>query len=530
MRLARNATNGKIRDDEKVPDEHGKIIVLRGGQHPPFLKNDNPWRGLARHDETVPFLITRDGPPCPDELPPCSPPPARKFRAKALIWDKATQWKALFQTMQENGCNLLRVWATGGTVVYPEAAGQVPFDLYPFVAAKDGGAWKWKVYDAVEHGLWNTDFFDRLTAFVDAANANGVCIQFSLFNYFDLDRDRSSTFQAWGRSPWNPTLSFEPQTRPPDVPKGKTWGEFKLVNVKYSNPNVEDKPATRNIFFIKPENRLRDSQLALLRQLVRALKHKGNVIFEVMNEPGDATDEEMSRFNSEMVGEIDRVIAEINTAEGTRWKPLISVNASLISGGKFDVDWWRTNSATVANFERVDIISYHSLTGFDTFKLVSGCGSTTLAVPRTDPESIRLRVAKHKADQLNRPQDRKALMFSTDAARIDGLDHVFCDSANPLNKVSMRVRDGQIETGVTASAHLGAASESDAAETAADVETTAASSAQRQLALRSDLGDWAFWCFKHSLGPNYGLFHFHNQSSFEMSFQRISKAWRDANG
>ena len=91
----------------------------------------------------------------------------------------------------------------------------------------------------------------------------------------------------------------------------------------------------------------------------------------------------------------------------------------------------------------------------------------------------------------------------------------------------MNVRDGQRET--TRSASTPAPAANLTPEEEARLEIAAATIEQRQKALKSDLRDWAYWCFRHAL-PNRGLIHFQNHSSFEWGFRRISEAWQRAGG
>jgi hypothetical protein len=523
MNLSRNPATGKILNDPTggTPEDR-RPIVLRGGHYHLFEKNNTAWRGFARPDNNVPFEVTYNGPPCPTNPAAC-PTAVPNQRAKALTWTGENNWKRLFDTLQnDTNCNLLRVWVMGGTGIYPPTPGEGPFDLYPFVAAKDGGVWKWKVYHAVgvapDKAEWNENFFTRLADFVDEANRRGVCVQLTLFNFFDFDDVDADRFKAWSASAWNPAMSFDP-------PGQRGWGLRNLVN-----PGI-DTPSERNKFFIKQasDSALRTVQTRLVAKIVGSLRNRNNVIFEVMNEPRQASAEELSRFNSDMVAAID-------AAAGGSWRPLVSVNASQLPGRpspegvEFDTDWWRANSATVGRFDRVDILSYHALTGYESYAAVQGCGKS-LSVPHTEPFSIPKRVRRHKNTQL--ADDKKALMFSTDAAVItypeDGkthtLTHDYCDSQNAGAMISMSARDGQIDTGLDATQFDLLADLTPEAEARLENDIVT----RRQTALKSDLGDWAYWCFKLALANN-GLVHFQNHSSFRKAFEKIFEAWRQAGG
>jgi hypothetical protein len=490
LKLNRDKITGKILDD-KTP------ITLRGGHHDLFIKSNKAPRGLARPDEEAAFIVEYTGAPCVGSPPKCLPPPKEtRFLAKELVWSDANKWEQLFGVLRDTKCNLLRVWVMSGTPVYPPKPGEVPFDLYPFVPVKVGAQWKWKVSDAVEHDVWNQPFFDRLADFAAKADRRGVCIQLTLFNYSDFEddtNDKEDTFKTWSQSPWNPALSVNPA----DDTK---WGATHLV--------IGATPRARNIFFIKPGNGLRQVQKALLRKIMTTLKGRGNIIFELMNEPRDATDKDVARFNSEMILAIHAVAADI----GWTPLPLISVNASRApSEPQFDTDWWREHSTKgrpdfVESYELVDIISYHGMTGFDNFAGVAAC-RRFLSVPRVDPTSMQERINLHKEAQEGRAE-KKALMFSTDAARIGAFEHKYCGGTRADHMLSMEVRDGQIDTKYDSKS----------------------SDPPEQQAVKSDLRNWAFWYFSHALSPfnnHGGLIHFQNHSNFESSFRKILTGYEE---
>lgn len=490
MQLTRDTRTGKILDD-------GTPIMLRGGHYSLFTKDGKPRRGLARPGKETAFVVNYNGAPCVVNPPRCPPQPTPPGHlARKLTWSDENRWQQVFGFLKARKCNLLRVWVMGGTDVHAVPAGVDPFDLFPFLPVNRRGVWKWQVYHAVELGQWNNAYFDRLAAFADAANAAGVCLQVTLFNYFDLTNETPTmTFRTWSQSPWNPKLSDHPSTHP-------EWGNNHLVNPPAGSP-----PAARQSFFIKPANRLPRVQRALINKVVQTLQGKGNIIIEVMNEPR-APFPELSLFNS-------NVIDRIRDAAGA-WTPLISVNASRPqnSAPVFDTDWWREHSLPgspgfVPNYDRVDILSYHGLTGFDNYAGVEGCKvgevSRKFSVPPVDPASIQARINQHTRAQQGRPE-KKALMFSTDAARIDALEHLYCDVERPGAKLDMHVRDGQIDT------HLDHAS----------------AEPRQQLALKSDLRNWAYWCFTRGLGANLGRIHLQNHSEFQRSYFQMFTAWQAA--
>jgi hypothetical protein len=494
MQLTRDTRSGKI-FDEGPPR---RPIMLRGGHYSLFTKDGRPRRGLARSGKgpDVPFVVNYKGEPCVVNPSVCSPLPTQPGRlARELTWSDANRWQQIFDVLKARNCNLLRVWVMGGTEVHAVPPRIDPFDLFPFRPVKRGRVWKWQIYHAVALREWNDAYFDRLAAFAAAADAAGVCLQVTLFNYFDLTNESSGmTFLAWSQSPWNPDLS--------DNPSGNDrWGVNHLVSPS------DGSPPRRQSFFINPTNKLETVQMALLNKVVQTLQGRGNIILEVMNEPRVAPFADLSRFNS-------KVIDWIRAAAGA-WTPLISVNASrpAKSGHDFDTDWWREHSQPgspdfVPNYDRVDIISYHGLTGFDNHEGVEGCKvgnvSREFSVPPVDPASIQARINRHRRAQQGRPE-KKALMFSTDAARIDALEHLYCDVERPGAKLDMHVRDGQIDT------HLDHAS----------------AEPREQLALKSDLRNWAYWCFSRGLGNDLGRIHLQNHSEFQRSYYQMSTALQE---
>jgi hypothetical protein len=484
--LSRNRLSGKILDD-------GKEIVLRGGHYDLFVADKKPDKGLACPDGNTPFELPYNGAPCPPNrnLPECLRAPTNpRSCAKMLKWsDQTLTWKAFFHHLGTHKINLLRIWLTNGTRV--SADGREPQDLYPFVSVERNRVYKWQVHQAVVRGQWNVEYFNRLTTFADAAALAGVNLQICLFNYQDfVNVTDEGNFRAWTHSPWNNDLSDNPAGAP-------EWGNRHLVN-------TTDADRARQTFFISPTNNLQVVQKAFVKKVVQVLKGRGNIIFEIMNEPRSAHDK-MAVFNS-------NVINWIREAAGA-WRPLISVNASNRPANtvKYDVDWWKEHSTAsstphVENYDDVDIISYHGLTGYNTLE-VQGCNQT-FNVPPVSPQKIRARQVRHQ--QVHRQgADRKALMYSTDAVLskpIRVLTHLFCDSQHQGASLEMQVRDGQIIT------KLGNNS----------------TEPEAMLALKSDLQNWAYWCFIRGLGTRLGTIHFQNHSGFHSTYRLIDLAYQQA--
>jgi hypothetical protein len=465
INLTRDSLDGRIKSNNAS-------IILRGGHYWIFREGDNPPRCLVKPGETLPFKVQYNGTPA------CQ---TTSFPVQELLWQPGGDM--LFTHMKSMNCNFLRLWLTGGTEVI--GADLKPLDLTPFVRVKVGAQWKWQVYNAVVNNVWNEEYFRRLNAFAAAAENAGVVLQISLFNYLDLARRfDGGNFRAWCRSPWNPELSDHPATLP-------NWAKNHLVNVGgtflCSDPVNNTAENARQAFFLAPTNQLRSVQQALVRKVVQTLAGRTNIIYEIMNEPR-GTHQQAAQFSSLVTGWI------LNAA-GVARRPLVSVNASNLSlAGVFDVDYWRDNQATIPNYDKLDAISYHGLTGYNAAGQ-SVCGKAA-SVPLVDPASIRARFNKHRQGHKT-----KSLIYCTDAART-GL-HTFPGAGG--GEYELQTRDGQIFTNYP----------------------NVNSDPPAEQRVKSDLQNWAFWCFSVGV-PNAGMAHFQNHSLNQVSYRRIGNALNEA--
>jgi hypothetical protein len=473
-------------------DVNGRIlsnnspIILHGGHYYLFKDGDNPGRGLFKPNEPVPFAVQYTGVPCQTET----------FTVQEMLW-QPEPWTILFDHLNNMKCNLLRVWLTGGTLVSGTGGEPKPLDLTPFHLSNVNGHWKWDVYDAVINHNWNAEFFRRLAKFAEIAEGRGVNLQISLFNYLDLTRRfDGGDFRAWCRSFWNPALC----NNPPSLPN---WGTNHLVNAGQSflctdAPNNEYENA-RQSFFLVPTNGLRQVQQALVTKTVQSLTGRTNIIYEVMNEPR-GTHEQATAFSSTVVGWILR-------AAGAQ-RPLISINASNyyadVAGQPptFDIDWWRDHPA-YANYDKVDAISYHGLTGYPA-SVQTVCNKGNQQVPPVDPGAIKTRFDTHTNKTSGKGHPTKSLIYSTDAARVGALLHTYKDQTGTIT-YELHVRDGQIYTNYPNS-------NQDPWQT------------QR---IRSDLQNWAYWCFSLAV-KNPGVVHFQNHSMDQRAYRRLMDALNQA--
>lgn len=504
------------------------ITTLRGGHYHLFDRESKGDRELVNLNNQRIKLDYGAGRPCApntSQPPPQGDPPLPA--AKINPWaGQATQWSDLFGVLRQNDINLLRIFLLNGFGLQVSGKTEITKEVYPFktveVAESDPGTpltkqRKWKIKEAITEPAntppaqtsWNVSYFTRLRTFAQQAQAFGVYLQLSLFNYYELDDD------VWDISIWNPARSTD-----------KAWGEANLVKTAGQGQ--------RQLFFVAPAagSGLRNVQEHMVRRVVKELRSFPNIILEVMNEPHQGTQAQSAQFASTV---IDWIIDEGKAKDNLpAWRPLISVNASrrpldpmhpcAVKPDTFDVDWWAAHSdprqpGFIKNYEEVDIISYHGLTGYGlscidiTCKcLATNCKERTYAqvqFPPIDFDSVNNRFCdffgkgrtKDGTCQSTGKHPNKALMMSTDAVSVDRYQHVY---GKPEAGVNMNLRDGQI---VTALANTGG--------TAADNKT------------RSDLENWAYWCF-YVGEHNSGVIHFQNHSTFEESYALINKAFRDS--
>ncbi len=467
-KLTRNSS-GRILAD-------GAPVVLRGGHYDLFEKNGSAWRSLTPTPGAVPPLVVA----YPEGVEPCSPGNAPT--AYPLPWGSAADnWNLLFTWLRRTNTNLMRIWLSNGT----RLENGRPSDLTPFSLNSAG---KYQVREAVDNGFWNTAFFDRLSAFAGLAETRGVYLQISLFNYWDLtaDNPNNPAYQTWSKSFWNPAMCSD-----------ATYGQQNLVNIAGyhcgDDPEESDADSLRQCFFIRPPatSGLPNVQSKFVQRVVQALSGRKNIILEVMNEPHRGTLEERARFNSRIVGNI--------LGHAGSWRPLISVNASGFQpggAGDTDMDWWKAFSGVPGNnapgYNDVDIISYHGLSAYLIRETV--CGASDPNVPAVDRANIRKRRQAHSGKHPS-----KAVMFSTDAVRVNGLIHRFTVNGALY---FMHLRDGQVVTNYLE--HYPRPS------------------------VRSDLADWAYWCFQEGAATP-GYVHFQNHSGFDLAYYAVGDAWRRAN-
>lgn len=379
---------------------------------------------------------------------------------------------AFFGRMTATRCNFVRVFLGGATMIRDGA----PVTISPFVRATVRGGVRYDMRGAVEGDRWNGDYFARLHAFVQQADAAGVVVQLALFTYRELaGGDERGPVKTWSYSPWRADNSMD-----------GGWATGHLI------PPATLPPERQRQFVAPPEGRgTRRVQEALIRRVVQEVAGFGNVVLEVMNEPR-ASLPEIAAFNSFVAG---RVLAFRPAV--ARPAPLLSVNASLNGAGTTDMDVWRGRQ-DLPHYAAVDLVRYHAMTALG-HKELTACGGP-VKLPRVDPAKIRERAGLHLGAHSD-PGAAKALMFSTDAVDVKRFTHEYAGDT-----LEMNVRDGQILTEPTP---VGA-------ETLEDARL-----------LRSHVYHWAKWSLGLESGVGRGRVHLHNDATFRLALVRIATAARE---
>lgn len=466
--ITRNRTTG-------VLSINNSPAALRGGAYDLFYNPKQSIEVLAYLDTQTPirprYEVGRN--PCQTESV-TDPTPEVEF----VSWDEGNNsFEDFFLAMTTMRCNFVRVFLAGGAI----RQGNTLATMTPFNHRLVNNRFMYDVRGAVL-GNWNADYFNRLSAFVAAADTAGVVVQLSLFNYFDINDDDgnpASPALQWTASPWNAANCID-----------AAWGEQHLVPSSLTSPQPIDprtsKAPQRHRYFVRPQNELRAVQQEFIGRVIKSIGTHKNVVLELMNEPhGTTTLTELGN-----VAEFDSYMTKliINYRRSLSVQALISVNATP-HAGKTDLELWK-NSTTLANFAEPDIVSYHGLTMLPNNEDYSACGSAAkVSVERVDSGAIALRAAEHA-----RVSPDKALLYSTDAVLGRPFIHVYNNRA-----INMRLRDGQIICGP----------ENDGLEA--------------QL-LRTNVYHWAKKCLAQNAGAAKGRYHFHNHSPFRLGVRAVGNA------
>lgn len=450
IRLKRDPLSGVIKN---VNDP----IILRGGHYDLFQqKGQGNFALLGANNKIYDVAYTT-----PNEVP-CS----KRVLPDAVYVDRwdGEPWTEFFQTCQQNGINLLRIFASDGCRLGPNDSflDQTPFQIETQGPYKG----KYKVRQAAENSgtdaVWNMTYFDRLRFFADQANAHQICIVLTMFNSYDMSDDYTpNVYGAWKGSFWNPDNTNDP-----------AWGQTSLV------PTAG--PGQRQRSFIVPTNNIHYVQTALIKRFAKALSGRGNVIFEIMNEPRQASAQELVDFYTNMVRWVRDYFE-------TAWNPMICINDFNFDGGQSEMDYWLQHRTSA--YDLVDLISYHGLSGYKQSG-VPVCNSGNEDIALTDKASLTQRFNSFRNPTTG--HTGKGIIFSSDGAVVKRLRHYNAHA-------EMNIADGQIDTTLTLT------------------------SPPADVSLRADLHDWATWCLALAKGTP-GVAHLQNHSSFQRSFEKIHAA------
>lgn len=457
--ITRNRTSGII-------SVNGTPTALRGCAYDLLYdpKKSTEILAYAGTENPIRPLYTDGNDPCQTDFP----------QAQYVPWDEGVnEFGDFLQAMTTLRCNFVRVFLSGGGLIRNNAL----VSLTPFNTALVGGKIKFDVRGAALGGSWNAAYFDRLSAFIAAADAAGVVVQLSLFNYYDINDDvPGAASQQWSVSPWNSANCLN----------GGTWAEQHLIPSSLTSPQPIHKDTTkepeRQRFFVNPPNELRAVQQEFIGRVMQTIGARKNVVLELMNEPHGTQDlATVAEFDSYMT----KLVILYRRNLGVQ--ALISINATPL-GGKTELEVWKANG--LPNFAEPDIVSYHGLTMLPNNNQFRACGGeTNVSVERVDSDAITLRASEHA-----RVTPDKALLYSTDAVKSLPFLHRYNNKA-----LDMQLRDGQIICGPR-------------------------DESLREQLMHTYVYHWAKKCLTQNAGAAKGRYHFHNHSTFRFGAKAVGDA------
>lgn len=272
--------------------------------------------------------------------------------------DRTFDYAKFFDTVKSQyNVNAVRVWVNF----------HWDNDLAPY--SKSGGTSN-PVYNLRS---FDPTFFDRLKAFVKAADQRGIVVQATLFDGVMLE---TANANRWNWSPYNDARNDS------HTNYLSTASRFdKFFNVDADNPVW------------------RDVNKPLIQKVVQTLGDFGNVIYEVMNEPtvideysGTDAQKQIRTFHERVVNELKDNLA---ARSGSK---VVSVNPGA-SGILFD---WAAGSS------RVDMLAVHinsvaqasSLNGNSKPIIISNDGDASCATPAQNASYGKQTRAQRTADLL----------------------------------------------------------------------------------------------------------------------------------
>jgi hypothetical protein len=184
-----------------------------------------------------------------------------------IMVERDFDYRGFFNTLQDNNINMVRVWLS-----YPWAGA----DMIPLFRKKSGQ------YDVTQV---NSRFLRRLGNFVGEAEQRGIVVQVSLFTGSELQG------MGWANSPYNP------------------------------KNNVNQLGFSDNRFADYSGSLWQRSHKPLIETVGRTLKDRGNVIYEIANEPeAHAIDSNSAEFHKVVANTL------LQALQGGIGSKVISVN------------------------------------------------------------------------------------------------------------------------------------------------------------------------------------------------------------
>ena len=179
---------------------------------------------------------------------------------------------------------------------------------------------KWKL------DSFNNNYFTRLRSMIQNAAAYGLAVQITLFDSTGLEYETVDREERWPRNPWNRQNNY-----------------FNFI--------LDEKAPTGGIpefYHVQHNAKQKELQALFIQRVVANTKDYWNVFYEIMNEPGGGGNWQRDRiyWANWVTGEIDKE----------------TLGARMIFYNDFtrtDVNYWRDNKATYANYDRLDGVIFH---------------------------------------------------------------------------------------------------------------------------------------------------------------------------
>jgi hypothetical protein len=232
--------------------------------------------------------------------------------------------EALMQYMTDHRNNFYRHWMIA-YYLYGTNAGRANT---PFKFAN--GQWDLAHY--------NDNYFNRLKGMLDAARRHGVVVQLTLFDKPGMEPDTNDE-DRWSNSPWN-------------AHKDPVANNINGVidNVASAFPDFFEEAT--------PGSLLANLQNAYVAKVVRETREFPNVVYEIMNEPGNPSSHVLAVWANTIMGVIAPLIQGRRLVFYNDHSGFGADGGNLPARGK-DVKDWKTNAATLTAYDRLDGVILH---------------------------------------------------------------------------------------------------------------------------------------------------------------------------